>query len=32
MGIAMKEGGENFAEAQPIGFSVPTDIIITRVE
>lgn len=31
MGIAMKEGDENFAEAQPIGFSVPTDIIMTRV-
>lgn len=31
-GIAMKEGDENFAEAQPIGFSVPTDIIMTRVE
>ena len=32
MGIAMKEGDENYGDAQPIGFSVPTDIIMTRVE
>ena len=33
MGIYMKiEGDENYGEVQPIGFSVPTDIIMTRVE
>ena len=33
MGIYMKiEGNENYGEVQPIGFSVPTDIIMTRVE
>ena len=33
MGIYMKiEGDENYGEVQPIGFSVPTDIIMIRVE
>ena len=33
MGIYMKiEGNENYGEVHPIGFSVPTDIIMIRVE